>query len=373
MFGMDMGNLKLYLIQNGVKSLVWGHHGPSRSSKDDTPWQQVSLTFYPYSDYKFVFEAHSGSAYRSDMAIDDVIISQNMCISCLGEGLFDCKDDSSQECILAEFRCDGIKDCQNGADEINCLPEEKLEQFEDFCQSHNIINLPACRSATLANKCFNTTTVGEICDGKWDCMYGYDEAGCEETNAALDDCGLPDPEPRMAQMGWAKGRAKFEEKDHRWLWTGALYYKNKFECSVHMVATNWYITSLECVLKGMTKQKKISQWYDFRGCKLKENSETEKKIDPANFKVHHVSLNDPDKPDVFNIERILIHPTEISNQNMKRIMVLINTRELYNSNDDSRRSICLNSLKEKRFRFDIERPQLCTIVGYRFEQERKYS
>ena len=119
MFGKDMGELSLYLIQNGMKSLVWGHEGPSRFSKEAVPWQQVSLPFYPYSDYEFVFEARSGSAYRSDMASDDVIISQNMCISCVGDGLFDCKGASGSDCILAEFRCDGVKDCQNGADEVS--------------------------------------------------------------------------------------------------------------------------------------------------------------------------------------------------------------------------------------------------------------
>ena len=93
MFGKDMGSMNLYLIQDGKKSLVWKQIGASRLGKDDPAWKQVSLTFYPYSSYEFVFEAISGSAYRSDMAVDEVVISQNMCVSCLGDGLFDCESD----------------------------------------------------------------------------------------------------------------------------------------------------------------------------------------------------------------------------------------------------------------------------------------
>ena len=91
-----MGKLNLYVIQDNLKSLVWSHQGQSRKSKEDTPWEQVSLTFYPYADYEFVFEAISGSAYRSDIAIDDIVVSQNMCTLCEGDGLFDCQSSKSQ-------------------------------------------------------------------------------------------------------------------------------------------------------------------------------------------------------------------------------------------------------------------------------------
>ena len=92
----DMGELNLYVIQDNLKSLVWNHKGQSRKSKEDTPWEQVSLTFYPYADYEFVFEAISGSAYRSDIAIDNIVVSQNMCTLCEGDGLFDCQSSKSQ-------------------------------------------------------------------------------------------------------------------------------------------------------------------------------------------------------------------------------------------------------------------------------------
>ena len=104
-----MGELNLYVIQDNLKSLVWNHQGQSRKSKEDTPWKQVSLTFYPYADYEFVFEAISGSAYRSDIAIDNIIVSQNMCTLCEGDGLFDCQSSKSQLglftrlCLTNEF------------------------------------------------------------------------------------------------------------------------------------------------------------------------------------------------------------------------------------------------------------------------------
>ena len=48
----------------------------------------------------------------------------------------------------------------------------------------------------------------------------------------------------------------------------------------------------------------------------------------------------------------------------KSTMVLISTES-----DDraTRQSICLNSEREKQFKFDLKRPQLCQVVGHRFE------
>ena len=99
-----MGELNLYVIQDNLKSLVWNHQGQSRKSKEDTPWEQVSLTFYPYADYEFVFEAISGSAYRSDIAIDNIVVSQNMCTLCEGDGLFDCQSSKSQLGFFTRLR-----------------------------------------------------------------------------------------------------------------------------------------------------------------------------------------------------------------------------------------------------------------------------
>ena len=365
MFGKDMGSMNLYLIQDGKKSLVWKQIGASRFAKDDPAWKQVSLTFYPYSSYEFVFEAISGSAYRSDMALDDVIISQNMCVSCIGDGLFDCQSDNNDnECILAEFKCDGVNDCSNGKDEHECMSPGHLSTFIDTCIENNWQNLPSCQPEKITKTCSNVTESNVICNGKWDCAYGYDEAGCTESLSSTDSCGLPAPEPRAA-LGWAKGRAKFEQQDHRWLWTGALFYKNKFQCSVHMVKANWYLTSMDCVEKGIVKEKIKEQWFDHRGCAIKQASKSEEKsIDSNNYSIHHVNINDTNQMVKFDIETILIQPDEVKG-GKKSTMVLINTKPNIN---DIRQSICLNSPVERRFNFDLDRPQLCQVVGHRYDK-----
>ena len=45
-------------------------------------------------------------------------------------------------------------------------------------------------------------------------------------------------------------------------------------------------------------------------------------------------------------------------------MVLISTKS---RDSTTRQSICLNSEREKQFKFDLKRPQLCQVVGHRFE------
>ena len=116
MYGSDMGTLRLFLVNEEYegrrKSLLWEQKGQQRVDEEDEPWEQVSLTFYPYTKFNLVWEAEAGAGYRSDMALDQIQISQGKCRDCTGEGLFDCKDDGFT-CILAEFTCDGYSDCPN--------------------------------------------------------------------------------------------------------------------------------------------------------------------------------------------------------------------------------------------------------------------
>ena len=162
-----------------------------------------------------------------------------------------------------------------------------------------------------------------------------------------------------------KGRAKFEQQDHRWLWTGALFYKSKFQCSVHMVRPNWYLTSLDCVEKGIVKEKKTQKWFDFRGCSIKDEQSTleEKSVNANHYTIHHMSVNDTNKWVEFEIDTIIIQPDQVAG-GKKSTMVLISTKS---SDRATRQSICLNSKPEKQFKFDLKRPQLCQVVGHRFE------
>lgn len=201
MYGSDMGTLRLFLVNEEYegrrKSLLWEQHGQQRFEEEQEPWEQVSLTFYPYTKFNLVWEAEAGAGYRSDMALDQIQISQGKCRDCTGDGLFDCKDDAFT-CILSEFRCDGYSDCPNSADEENCLSQESKEVYETFCEDPSYKNLAACREDNYVNFCDGKETQ-KLCDGKWDCRYGADEAGCS-TITESPVCGLPDPEPRFVLL-----------------------------------------------------------------------------------------------------------------------------------------------------------------------------
>ena len=68
-----------------------------------------------------------GKSYRSDIAIDDVILSPD-CItnsSRIFPTTVPCQDDqftcqSNGQCISKSARCDGTRDCKDGSDESGC-------------------------------------------------------------------------------------------------------------------------------------------------------------------------------------------------------------------------------------------------------------
>ena len=318
----------------------------------------MSLTFYPYEKFHFVFEADAGDGYRSDIAIDDIIISQGMCLDCTGDGLFACGDEDNM-CILDEFQCDGYRDCPNGSDEDSCLKEDTLTDLQETCSSDSMRNLAVCRSENYEGNCLNSTEGSQLCDGNWDCRYGYDEAGCS-TVVDPNRCGSPDPEPRHT-MGWATGRAKFQEVNYKWAWTGTLYYGDKFQCSVHMVADDWYLSTLECVKKGLVKTKKSSEWYTYGGCSIEEEINIERRVGADGFTIEHHNVYG--KLVVYNVARVILHPDSSTYDAEENQMVLINT--VFNPDNLIRRPICFNAAAEQRFLFNLERPHLCQLVGHR--------
>uniref|UniRef100_A0A915D8L4 Vitellogenin receptor n=1 Tax=Ditylenchus dipsaci TaxID=166011 RepID=A0A915D8L4_9BILA len=80
--------------------------------------------------------------------------------NCSGKLNFSCGEGATPACVPSAWRCDNVKDCSNGKDEVNCN--------YIFCP----INTFKCKS----RECLAPSTK---CDGKEDCADGSDEAFCD--------------------------------------------------------------------------------------------------------------------------------------------------------------------------------------------------
>ncbi|KAJ3632235.1 hypothetical protein MTP99_009254 [Tenebrio molitor] len=112
---------------------------------------------------------------------------------CRADDVVQCTDGS--RVICADQICDGIKDCEDGADEQNCpthdcaegevmcdvsrcIPQSKICDGETDCDDHSDeSNCVACAATEIScdNKCFPSS---KRCDGTPDCRDGSDERNC---------------------------------------------------------------------------------------------------------------------------------------------------------------------------------------------------
>ncbi|CAL8268171.1 unnamed protein product [Arctogadus glacialis] len=76
---------------------------------------------------------------------------------------FDCGGAAGQ-CVSLSWRCDGERDCENGADEDQCAADTKACPAKDF----------QCRNGKCVAPVF-------VCDGDDDCGDGSDEQRCSPT------------------------------------------------------------------------------------------------------------------------------------------------------------------------------------------------
>jgi hypothetical protein len=126
---------------------------------------------------------------------------------CRADDVVQCTDGS--RVICADQICDGIKDCEDGADEQNCpthdcaegevmcdvsrcIPQSKICDGETDCDDHSDeSNCVACAATEIScdNKCFPSS---KRCDGTPDCRDGSDERNCPESQCRGDQFSCND-------------------------------------------------------------------------------------------------------------------------------------------------------------------------------------
>lgn len=144
---------------------------------------------------------------------------------------FMCQIGVDFQCIKNSFKCDGIRDCNYGSDEINCVTECPNNEF--MCENKEVCipskwtcdGLKDCWDGSDETNCTSSTCNGFWCssnnqcmkckfkcDGKEDCHDGSDENDCFECENgnvtrkdficnSVDDCSDGSDEKDCKDMG----------------------------------------------------------------------------------------------------------------------------------------------------------------------------
>ncbi|KAM8967148.1 MAM and LDL-receptor class A domain-containing protein 1 [Pelodytes ibericus] len=205
----EPGNLKLYLTTSyGQNIRLW-----SATESSEQRWNYASVILSSNSPFKVVFEAQVGRDKFADIALDDISFTLGCALEesitpqpTCPHHLFTCVYE--KDCVPLSAKCNGIEDCMDGSDEINCptmvpstVASRKCKTMEFQCADNSCIpsmmlcdGVPDCLLGDDEHKCSTHTCkdgsllcvstnscipLNQRCDGKSDCGdFSMDESSC---------------------------------------------------------------------------------------------------------------------------------------------------------------------------------------------------
>lgn len=100
--------------------------------------------------------------------------------SCHG-GQYQCQKTNPQQkqarCIPQEWRCNGLRDCENNDDESNCSPDQLTRGRTQAKCTQDQYQCHGSGTNAVPPHCIDRRFV---CDGTYQCSYGDDEANCAD-------------------------------------------------------------------------------------------------------------------------------------------------------------------------------------------------
>ncbi|XP_041066812.1 transmembrane protease serine 7 [Carcharodon carcharias] len=180
------------------------------------------------------------------------VCSTGLCIrqSQRCDGSDDCFDESdevfcsppSKECNTSSpqhyFICNGVKDCENGTDELNCTDSVPCSNITYKCKN---------------NLCIRKRNAK--CDTSVDCLDGSDEMSC--------DCGNKRPWDWRI-VGGSNAR------DGEWPWQVSLHFSGSPYCGASVITKEWLLSAAHC-FQGQ-KMSDPRQWVAHLGMHSQGNA-----------------------------------------------------------------------------------------------------